>query len=74
MPTTEELTVEKRDEFVRALAQLLAGPVVAQWSIGLQLHDPLAGAVRDVRAPTGLFGYPSIEEAESQLRTFLWGQ
>lgn len=60
-----------RDELVAALARLLAGKVVAQWSIGLQLRDPLAEAVRDVRAASGLFGYPTVEDAERDLRQLL---
>lgn len=62
-----------QEEFVQALAVLLAGPVVPHWSIGVQLNDPLAKAVADVRSWTGLFGYPSTAEAEVLLRAFLWG-
>jgi len=56
--------------FIRALAKYLTANQAAM-SIKLQLRSPEALAWATLRHTTPLFGYPSFEEAEKQLREWL---
>ena len=55
--------MEKKADFVRKLAEYVAGPNQAEMSIKLQMGDPAARLWADIRSCTPLFGYPTTEEA-----------
>ena len=57
--------------FVRALAEFLVGDQARQ-SIELQMGKASAKKWATLRTATPLFGYPTVEEAERTLATFLW--
>lgn len=61
---------ERKKQFIRALAEYLAGDQVKH-SIGLQRGKPDAQQWAKLRGLTPLFGYPTVEEAEVQLTEFL---
>lgn len=65
----------RKAEFIRALAEFLAGTNQVRMSLALSMPRSELHAVaelwRDVRQATPLFGYPSVEEAEAELREFL---
>jgi hypothetical protein len=70
---------EKKRRFFRALAEFLAGPNQAAWSIMLEVggasprHGSSGWAAQEwakVRNASRLFGYPTVEEAEKELMEF----
>ena len=67
---------ERQREFVRALADYLAGPGVVEKSILLgkpqHYYHALAREWADIRSTMPLFGYPPVEEAEAVITKFLW--
>lgn len=62
-----------RREFVRALAEFLAGPRSAEMSIMLEMLNPEAMRWAKLRDATPLMGWPSVDEAERQLLAWLSG-
>lgn len=60
----------KRDLFIRALAEYLAGDQALK-SIELEMGKPSAKEWAKLRNWSPLFGYPTVEEAEKQLSEFL---
>lgn len=73
-------TPSRRDVFVRQLAEFLAGDQGGK-SIALELE--MRGPPRVIqwarewsrlRGATPLFGYPTVEEAEAELKRFLFGE
>jgi hypothetical protein len=67
---------EMSEQFLRSLAEFLAGSNQARMSIWLGSPSGeaalVAGLWREIRQATPLFGYPSTEEAMVTLREFLW--
>jgi len=62
---------ERKKQFIRALAEYLAGTNQVKHSIGLQLGKADAQEWANLRQLSPLFGYPTVEEAEAQLTEFL---
>lgn len=60
-----------RDLFIRALAEYLAGPHQVEMSLGLARGKPETRLWARMRQHSPLFGYPTVDEAEDQLRRFL---
>jgi hypothetical protein len=77
----EQKPYDRRGAFVKALAEFLAGNQAAK-SISLQveceskLPRPVNWAQEwaKLRGTTPLFGYPSVDEAEKEIRRFLFGE
>lgn len=63
--------IEKKKAFIRKLAEFLAGPNSAKYSIFIQMGHESGKDWADLRSATPLFGYPTIDEAEEQLTKFL---
>ena len=63
--------LEKKQEFIKALAEWLAGTNQVEMSIRLGMKDKQAEMWSRVRGYTPLFGYPTVEEATEQLTEFL---
>lgn len=63
--------MKDRNAFVKALAVFLAGNQ-AEMSILLQLGRAEGERWRELRRATPLAGYPTVEQAEQELREFLW--
>ena len=61
----------QREEFIKELAEYLAGANTAEYSIGLQMGNKHAQQWSRLRGHTPLFGYPSQEEAIKVLTEFL---
>lgn len=61
---------KQREEFIKELAEYLAGKDTAEYSIGLQLGNRNALQWKRLRELTPLFGYPSQEEAVRTLTEF----
>ena len=61
---------DRKKAFIRRLAVFLAGDQ-ARKSIELQMGKPSAREWAELRDLTPLFGYPTVDEAESQLTEFL---
>lgn len=67
---------DRKQAFIRALAEFLAGEHVAELSIGLGMPEgTTARAHADrwarLRAATPLHGYPTVVQAEATLERFL---
>lgn len=65
-----------RKQFIKHLAEYLAGPNQVGMSIALQANPKNEQAILwcKIRQATPLFGYPTVEEAEEQLTEFLFGK
>ena len=63
--------LEKKQAFIHKLAEFLAGPNSAKYSILLQMDTEEAKDWAALRGLTPLFGYPTVDEAEEILREFL---
>ena len=63
--------LEKKQAFIRKLAEFLAGPNSAKYSIMLEMGREEAKEWAAMRDLTPLFGYPTVDEAEKILREFL---
>jgi len=61
----------RKQQFVRALAEYLAGTISVEHSIRLQQNNPHAKIWAKVRSATPLFGYPTVQEAAVVLSEFL---
>jgi len=72
VPKTKAIEVapSQKDLFVRELAVYLVANQ-ATMSIKLQMGSPEAVTWAKLRGATPLFGYPTVDEAEVQLRDFL---
>jgi len=65
---------ERKQKFIRQLAEYLAGTNQCRYSILLSQRGQLKECADDwaaLRGLTPLFGYPSVEEAEKILTDFL---
>ena len=63
-------TIDRKSAFIRQLAVYLAGNQ-AEMSIRLQMGRADAQAWAALRDETPLRGYPTVDEAEAQLREWL---
>jgi len=70
---TKTAQPDRRPEFIRGLAEYLVGDQ-AHRSIQLQMGHAEAKKWAALRNLTPLFGYPTVEEAEAKLTTWLMGQ
>jgi len=61
----------RRDEFIKMLAEYLAGPNQAEMSIRLEMGHEDARVWSMLRDASPLFGYPSVDDAEQRLKKFL---
>jgi len=67
---TKKSTDDRKLAFVRVLANYLVGDQGVM-SIRLEMGDPNAKQWARLRAATPLFGYPTEDEAASQLASWL---
>lgn len=64
---------DDKDRFIEVLAEYLVKDQAAM-SIHLEMKQPFALAWAKLRGATPLFGYPTQEEAVTQLRKWLLGR
>lgn len=63
--------MSKRKAFIRALAEYLAGTNQVEMSVKLEHGRPDAKLWAEMRSLSPLSGYPTVDEAEKELRKFL---
>jgi hypothetical protein len=67
-----------RKAFIKELANFLGGPNQVNMSILLATPNSSTGQLAkmwaNIRQTTPLFGYPTVEETERVLTTFLFGE
>jgi len=63
--------MKQKKEFIRELAEFLAGPHQVGKSIELQMGKASAREWAALRSATPLSGYPTVDEAEAVLTKFL---
>lgn len=65
------MSSDRKAEFIRVLANYLAGPNQALKSMEFQMGQSHAKEWAELRQATPLFGYPTVDEAIKTLTEFL---